>query len=132
MKNYIKSVISLTIICAIVASLLAVTNAITAPIIEEKASAAADEALLVVLPDGEGFTQLDISGYTLPATVTDVYTTTNGGCVVKLLTVGYGADMVIMCGINANGEITGATCLSSEVRSGKESRKFFFINSPAR
>ena len=120
MKNYIKSVISLTVICAIVASLLAVTNAITAPIIEEKASAAADEALLVVLPDGEGFTQLDISGYTLPATVTDVYTTTNGGCVVKLLTVGYGADMVIMCGINANGEITGATCLSSNETLGVE------------
>ena len=120
MKNYIKSVIVLTAICAVVATLLAVTNSITAPIIEKNAAAAASGALAEVLPGGEDFTQVDISGYTLPATVTEVYTASNGGCVVKLVTVGYGADMVIMCGINANGEITGATCLSSNETLGIE------------
>ncbi len=120
MKNYIKGVISLTVICALVAALLAVTNSVTAPIIEKNAAAAADEALVEVLPGGEGFTQVDVSTYTLPATVTDVYTASNGGCVVKLVTVGYGADMVIMCGINANGEITGAKCLSSNETLGIE------------
>ena len=120
MKNYIKSVIILTAICAVVATLLAVTNSITAPIIEKNAAAAASGALVEVLPGGEDFTQKDISGYTLPATVTEVYTASNGGCVVKLVTVGYGADMVIMCGINANGEITGATCLSSNETLGIE------------
>ncbi len=113
MKNYIKSVIALTVICAVVATLLAVTNAVTAPIIEKNASAAADEALLIVLPDGKNFTEVDLSTYELPATVTKAYTEENGGCVVELLTAGYGPDMVIMCGINANGEVVGATCLSS-------------------
>lgn len=120
MKSYIKSVIALTVICAVVATLLAVTNYVTAPIIEENASAAANEALLIVLPEGKDFTQVDLSSYKLPATVTEAYTEAGGGCVVKLTTAGYGPDMVIMCGVNANGEITGATCLSSNETLGVE------------
>ncbi len=118
--KYFKSVIALTVICALVAVLLALTNSITAPIIEKNASAAANEALLVVYPDGGDFTQLDISSYELPATVTDAYSASNGGYVVKLLTSGYGANMVLMCGIDANGTVTGATCLSSSETLGYE------------
>lgn len=120
MKNYIKSVVALTVICAVVAVLLAVTNFVTAPIIEENASAAANEALMVVLPEGKDFTQLELSKYELPETVVEVYTEASGGCVVKLKTAGYGPDMVVMCGVNANGEITGATCLSSNETLGVE------------
>ena len=120
MKNYIKSVVALTVICAVVAMLLAVTNFITAPIIEENASAQANDALAIVLPGGEGFTPVDLSTYELPATVTEAYTEAGGGCVVKLTVAGYGPDMVIMCGVNAAGEITGATCLSSNETLGYE------------
>lgn len=120
MKKYIKSVIALTVICAVVAALLAVTNYVTGPIIEENASAAANEALVIVLPDGEGFTPIDLSTYELPATVTEAYSEANGGCVVKLTTAGYGTGLVIMCGINSAGEITGATCLASTETFGAE------------
>ena len=120
MKKYIKSVISLTVICAAVATLLAVTNFVTAPIIEKNAASAANEALVIVMPEGTDFTPVDISAYQLPATVTEVYTEAGGGCVVKLTTAGYGTDMVIMCGVNAAGEITGATCLSSNETLGVE------------
>lgn len=113
MKKYIKSIISLTVICAVIAVALAVTNSITAPLIEKNASAAANEALLVVMPDGGEFTAVDLSKYTLPETVTEAYTASNGGCVVKLKTTGYGPDMIIMCGVDANGVVTGAVCLSS-------------------
>ena len=92
MKHF-KSVIALTVICAVIAVLLAVTNSITAPIIEKNASAAANEALLVVYPDGGDFTQVDISTFELPATVTEAYSATNGGYVIKLLTSGYGANV---------------------------------------
>ncbi len=111
--KYFKSVISLTVICAVIAVLLALTNSITKPLIEKNAAAEANAALLVVYPDGGDFTQLDISTYELPATVTEAYSATNGGYVIKLLTSGYGANMVLMCGIDANGTVTGATCLSS-------------------
>ncbi len=120
MKKYLKSVISLTVICAVVAVLLAMTNYVTAPIIEKNASAAANEALAIVLPGGEGFTPIDLSAYELPATVTEAYSEAGGGCVVKLTTAGYGTGLVIMCGINADGEITGATCLASTETFGAE------------
>ena len=118
--KYFKSVIALTAICAVISILLAVTNLITAPIIEKNASAAANEALLVVYPDGGDFTQVDISTFELPATVTDAYSASNGGYVIKLLTSGYGANMVLMCGIDGAGTVTGATCLSSSETLGYE------------
>ena len=111
--KYFKSVIALTAISAVISILLAVTNLITAPIIEKNASAAANEALLVVYPDGGDFAQVDISTFELPATVTEAYSASNGGYVIKLLTNGYKADMVLMCGIDGTGTVTGATCLSS-------------------
>ena len=118
--KYIKSVIALTAICAAISLLLALTNSITAPIIEKNASAAANEALLVVYPDGGDFTQIDLTGKELPATVTDAYSASNGGYVIKLLTSGYGANMVLMCGIDGAGTVTGATCLSSSETLGYE------------
>ncbi|MBR6531310.1 MAG: FMN-binding protein [Clostridia bacterium] len=120
MKNQIKSIFALTIICGVVAVLLAVTNSITAPIIEKNASAAANEALLVVLPDGEDFVSADLSAYELPATVTEAFTEKNGGVVVKLTTSGYGSDMVIMVGVNADGTVSGSVCLSSNETLGYE------------
>ncbi len=113
MKKYIKSVGALTIICGVMAIILAITNSVTAPIIKENENAAANEALLVVMPDGEGFEEMDISSYDLPATVTKIHRETKGGYVVQLLTSGYGPNMVIMCGIDEVGAVTGAVCLSS-------------------
>ncbi len=120
MKIYIKSLVVLTAICGIIAVLLSAANFITAPIISEKEAAAANEALLVVMPDGESFEAVDISSYELPATVTEVFSAKNGGYVVKLRTTGYGSDMVIMCGVDATGAVTGATCLSSNETLGYE------------
>ena len=113
MMKHLKSVISLTAICGVVAILLAVTNFVTAPVIEKNAQAAASEAMLVVLPTGEDFQAVDLSAYELPSTVTEAYTEKNGGTVVKLKTAGYGTDMIVMVGIDASGTVTGATCLSS-------------------
>ncbi|MBO5290757.1 MAG: FMN-binding protein [Clostridia bacterium] len=120
MKNYIKSVGALTVICAVIAILLALTNSITAPVIEKNANAAANEALLIVLPDGEEFASVDLSSYELPSTVTEAFTEKNGGVVVKLTTSGYGSDMVIMVGVDGSGTVTGATCLSSNETLGYE------------
>lgn len=120
MKNHIKSIISLTVICAVVAIALAATNFVTAPIIEKNAGAAANEALLVVMPDGGDFTAADLTQYTLPTTVVEAYIASNGGSVVKLSTTGYGPDMIIMCGVDADGNVTGTVCLSSNETLGAE------------
>lgn len=120
MKKYLKSIISLTVICAVVAALLAATNKFTYPIIEENAGSAANEALLEVMPDGGDFTQVDLTQYTLPASVLEAYTASNGGSVFKLTATGYGPDMIIMCGVGADGTVTGAVCLSSNETLGYE------------
>lgn len=120
MKKHLKSVVALTAICAVVALLLSFANTITAPIIEKNQSAAANEALLVVMPDGKEFTSVDLSQYELPATVTEVFAESAGGYVVKLTTAGYSTGLVIMCGVDATGKVTGATCLSSNETLGAE------------
>ncbi len=120
MKKLIKSVVVLVAICAVVSVLMAFTNYITAPIIAKNEAGKANEALSEVLPGGEGFELVDISAYTLPATVTEVYKASNGGYVVKLKTSGFAPNMVIMCGINADGTVAGALCLSSEETNGAE------------
>ena len=121
MKQHIKSVAILVTICAVMALLLAGTNTLTAPIIEKNAGAAANAALLEVMPQGSGFDAVDLSTYELPATVTEAYKETTGlGYVIKLTTKGYGSDFVIMCGVTTEGKVSGAVCLSSNETLGQE------------
>ena len=81
---------------------------------------AANEALLQVMPDGKDFEKIDISSYTLPATVTEAYKEASGGYVFTLTTTGFNPEFVIMCGVNADGTVSGAVCLASNERLGKE------------
>lgn len=119
-KN-IKNISVLVSICVVITVLLAATNAITAPIIEKNQNASANAALLEVMPNGSGFEKVDISGYSLPSTVTEVHKETSGvGYVVKLVTAGYGPNMVIMCGVSSDGIVTGVVCLSSNETLSKE------------
>ena len=121
MKTYIKNLAVFVCICCVITVLLAATNYITAPVIAENQNAAANAALLEVMPEGKGFETADISTLTLPATVTEVHKETSGlGYVIKLTTAGYGTDFVIMCGVSADGVVTGAVCLSSNETLGKE------------
>ena len=120
MKKSVKSTLVLVVICAVTAILLALTNAITAPTIKANQDKAANEALLQVMPNGQGFEKLDLSAYTLPATVTDAYKEASGGYVFQLKTTGYGSDFIIMCGVNPDGTISGTVCLSSTETLGHE------------
>ena len=114
MKNSMKSIIVLVSICAVVSIALALTNSVTAPIIKEAEAQKANAALIELLPDGGSFEEIDMSAYTLPATVTAVYKASNGGCVVKLATAGYAPNMVVMCAVNPDGTVAGSKILSSE------------------
>lgn len=121
MKTKIKNLFVFVCICSVITVLLAATNYITAPIIAENQNAAANAALLEVMPDGKGFETVDLTDISLPATVTEVHKENSGlGYVVKLTTAGYGTDFVIMCGVNSDGIVTGAVCLSSNETLGKE------------
>ena len=113
MKKYLKCVLALTLICAAVSVLMALTNSITAPIIAENQAKAANAALAEVMPGGSDFTKLDLSTYTLPASVTDAYGEASGGYVLQMNVTGYSTNMLVMCGVSADGVVTGTKCLSS-------------------
>ncbi len=112
MSKFIKSTAVLVSICAVMTFLLAVTNEITAPIIAENENSKANSALLEVMPEGGSFELIDVAEVELPATVTEAYRAKNGGHVFKLTTSGYNTGMVLVCGVSADGKITGVKCIA--------------------
>lgn len=122
MKKYIKSIVSLTVICAVVAVLLGITNAITAPIIKKQGDKAVQDALKEVLPNGEGFesvmNELAAIDFTVP--ITEAYKEKNGGYVFKIETTGYASGLHIICGINKDGVVEGTKCVASSETNGAE------------
>ena len=70
MKKNIKSVTIMVAICSVMALLLAAVNGVTAPIIEKNAGAAANAALLEVMPEGKDFEAVNLADFKLPDTVT--------------------------------------------------------------
>lgn len=112
-KFDLKPTIVLSAICVVIVALLAVVNLFTAPIIEAQKNAAANAALLEVFPNGEGFEEVSLTDYTFPASVEKVWKEKNGGAVVQTNVTGYKAGLIIMCGIDSTGKITGAKYIQS-------------------
>ena len=77
MQN-VKPTIVLSCICMAVALILSGINMVTGPIIEAQRAAAANGALIEVMPEGSGFDELDISTLGLPESVTNAYKETSG------------------------------------------------------
>ena len=119
--NNVKPTIVLSCICMAVALILSGINMVTGPIIEAQRAAAANGALLEVMPDGTNFEELDISTLGLPEAITNAYKETSGkGYVFRVESTGYKSGMVIMVGVNAEGKITGSKCLETQDTFGKE------------
>ena len=99
--------IVLVVICLVVTLALAGTYSVANPIILENQAKAADEARMQVLPDGDAFTAYDGK---LAGGIIDCYIADNkAGMAVTSAYKGFGGDVKVMIGINANGEITGVT-----------------------
>lgn len=118
MKKHIISVFTLFLICAIVAVALAVCYEITAPIILERQQAAASGALAEVMPDGGTFEKVDISTYTLPATIKEAHKASNGGYVFQVEFAGFNPGNIAMIGVSADGKVTGTKVITNTESSG--------------
>lgn len=102
-----KPIVVLSLICVVVTGALAATNEVTAPIIEEATIAAENAARAEVLPEADSFSPVE--GITVEG-VSAVYTADNGaGAAITASAKGYGGDVVVMVGINADGNIEGIT-----------------------
>ncbi len=106
--DFIKPAVILSVICATTSALLALTNDVTAPIIEDNNIRTANEARMALLP-AEGFELVEgeFDG------VSEVYKATDGsGYVISAAAKGYSGDVPVMVAI-ADGKILGTTFLAN-------------------
>jgi Na+-translocating ferredoxin:NAD+ oxidoreductase RnfG subunit len=118
-KSDLMPTIVLSTICICVVALLAAINLFTAPVIKKNQEIKAREALLEVMPNGNSFEKInDISD--LPDCITEAHRSENGGFVFQAKVKGFKTGLVIVCGIDKDGNITGAKCIQSQETNGAE------------
>ena len=108
-KDSLKSIIVITVICLVIAALMAGINMVTAPMIAEANAKAEKEALFLVVDGAHDFLEVEAEEGALPESVTAVYReTTKKGYAVMLKAKGYDSSnpMVIAVGIDNDGKIT--------------------------
>ncbi len=118
MKKHLKTVLSLTVICAVVSILLGITNHFTAPKIAEQERLSTQGSFKDVLPSGKDFKEISTDKFN--SAVKEAYSSADGGYVFKIEVTGYADGLVIMCGVNHDGKVAGATCIASNETNGAE------------
>lgn len=103
--DFLKPFLVLVIICIVASALLAATNAMTADVIAANEKAAMEATRREVLPGSESFEEIateEIAG------VDSICKESTGlGYVITARSKGYGGDVVVTVGIDANGQIVG-------------------------
>lgn len=120
-KENLNPIIVLSVICLIVALILGALNMITAPEIKKHAEEKANEALLIVLPDGKNFEKIDITD-AFPTEITRAYKA-DGGYVFEASVRGKEA-MSVMCGVDSAGKIVKVEILSESETPGYKDKVF--------
>ena len=121
-KDFVMPIAVLTVICLVISGALALTNNITAPIIEETSRINAENARKAALPAADSFEQLTLPD-DAPVTVKEAYKATNGaGYVFTLVTKGFGGNMKIVFSIDADGKIVSTQLLEHSETQGIGSR----------
>ncbi len=110
-KEKFSPTVVLLSICLVVALLLAAVNLVTLPIIEKAQEQKLQDSLRKVMPLGENFEEIATDG--LDTAVTKAFTEKNGGFVFQVEVTGYKPGLIVVCGIDADGKITGADYISS-------------------
>jgi len=120
-KKTVLPVVVLTVICVVVAALLAVVNQFTYPTIEKAEEQKKYDAMRVVL-DGD-FTPEDALLENAPESVTGVFSVSRDGApvghVVSLEVRGYASTISLIVGIDTNGAVTKAVVTSQQESHGK-------------
>ena len=109
-KEIIKTALSLFIICAVAAGLLAGINGLTAPAIAENNQQKANESRKSVFPEATSFEEaVTADGRVFYIAFTDNEKT---GYVFNTSANGYGGKIELMTGINIDGTITKVSVLA--------------------
>lgn len=122
MKTYIKTGVTLLLICAVCASLCALVNSVTAPRIEANmiaANKAAAAAISGGMNPGDAIAVADAK-YPTVMTISDLTKSdgTVGGYLLELKSGGYGGPMTIMASYNTDGSLIGAKLTNNSETAG--------------
>lgn len=115
MKEILKPVLVLGLICLVVTALLAFVNEKTAPVIRDAEENNASAARSEVLSEAKAFEKMSIAQ--LPEGVSDVYQGKNKkgevcGYVIRMQAKGYGGPVKMIAGLHADGSIAAVRTLS--------------------
>lgn len=108
MKYILRLTLTLLLITAVVAGLLAFVNELTAGRIDELTRQKAEQAMREVLP-AQDYTPLDAA---LPQGVTEAYRAGNAGYVVRVAPNGFGGAIDLMVGVKADGTVNGVAVIA--------------------
>ena len=108
MKYIFRQTLTLLLITAVVAGLLAFVNELTAGRIDELTRQKAEQAMREVLP-AQDYTPLDAA---LPQGVTEAYRAGDAGYVVRVAPNGFGGAIDLMVGVKADGTVNGVAVIA--------------------
>jgi len=114
-KTYVMPLLVLTIICLVVSGALAFMDSITSPVISAAAAERAQVVMIKKIPDATGFELIDLSSVSgdLPASIKEIYRTTNGiGYILIAAVNGFSGDITVICAIDPEGRIISCSTLS--------------------
>ena len=122
LKRNVLPTVTVATICIAVALILSVVNIFAEPLIEKNRQEATRKALLEVYPEGKEFTSLELTDHSFSGSITEAYSSDNGGYVFKCSVKGYKKGLVIMVGISPDGRVTGTKCIESKETNGAEKK----------
>lgn len=108
MKYILRLTLTLLLITAVVAGLLAFVNELTVGRIDELTRQKAEQAMREVLP-AQDYTPLDAA---LPQGVTEAYRAGDAGYVVRVAPNGFGGAIDLMVGVKADGTVNGVAVIA--------------------
>ena len=115
MRDIVRPIVNLTIVCLVLALALAGANALTADSIKQTQIRISTEARRELLPEADDFDLVDLSTIEAPEGVTEIAKAKNGaGVIVKTSTKGYGGEVVMMTAFGSDGNVVACKVLSDE------------------
>ena len=111
LKEYLVPTVTLFVICLVATVLLGLTNSVTEPIIEKLAEETEIKSRQIVFADAVSFgEETEVNGAKVVAALDE--TGEIIGHVVVNTAKGYGGDISVMTGVDADGKVTGVNILS--------------------
>lgn len=115
--NIVRVGLILFAITALAALILASVNSFTAPIIAENNKRTQEAAMREVLPEAESFEKVEFEADS-SSCVKEIYSAKDAGVAVKAAPNGYGGEISMIVGIDADYKVTGVEIISQSETAG--------------